>query len=214
MDGYTDDLKEILITLFTNPERLSSLLHGLDKEVLISAFTEVLIRYANDVNSSTLRELITILQAGYEPQPSGMKLGYNGITPKGNPCEVKPVNIRSDSGNKLNGGGNFSDLTYERLDRYLREGVIMLVSGFVDARLIYIVEFPFSHSGFVERLRKQLERHFAREQRAPGQFLRSAQFSFRHYKTCPELKVIYKSPRLVEYRQFLTAELFNFLQGK
>ena len=185
----------------------------MDKEAVIGCFIDILTRYANDVNSSTLRELITTLKAGYQPQLMGTKLGYNGTTLEGIPCEVKPVNIRSSSGNKLNGGGNFSDFTYERLDRYQEDRIIMLISGFVDAHLIYILEFPFSHPEFVERLRKQLERQFARGQRAPGQFLRSAQFSFIHYKNCPQLRLIYKSPQLADFRQFLTSALFNFLGG-
>jgi len=90
----------------------------------------------------------------------------------------------------------------------------MLVSGFVDGQLIYILEFPFSCPKFIERLQEQLEGQFARGKRAPGQFLRSAQFSFKHYKSCPQLKVIYKSTPLSDYSQFLTADLFNFLQGK
>lgn len=213
MDEHlSEQLEKILGTLFTQPEHLSSLLHDIDKEVLIHCFIDILSRYANDVNSSTLRELITMLKAGYEPQPSGTKLGYNGVTSRGNPCEVKPVNIRSDSSNKLNGGGNFSDFTYERLDRYEQDDVMMVVSGFVDARLIYILEFPFSYREFVQRLNEQLERHFARGERAPGQFLRSAQFSFRNYKNCPQLKAIYRDSQLANYRQFLTGELFNFLR--
>lgn len=160
MDGYADDnLKEILVTLFTNPEQLSSVLHRLDKDALVGAFAEVLTRYANDVNSSALRELITMLQAGYQPQPPGMKLGHNGVTTEGIPVEVKPVNIRSGSDNKLNGGGNFSDFTYERLDAYGADRLVMLVSGFVDGRLLYILQFSFSYPEFVERLNEQLERH-------------------------------------------------------
>lgn len=207
-------LEKILNTLFTQPELLPSLLHDIDREVLIHCFTDILTRYANDVNSSTLRELITIFKAGYESQPSGTKLGYNGKTSGGHPCEVKPVNIRSDSGNKLNGGGNFSDFTYERLDRYQQDNAMMLVSGFIDARLIYILEFPFSHPRFVQRLQEQLERHFARGERSPGQFLRSAQFSFRNYKDCPQLKAIYKDPQISKYGQFITGELFSFLLGE
>ena len=206
-------MPKILDTLFTCPGGLSALLHSLDKDSLVSCFSEILIRYANDVNSSTLRELVTILKAGYEPQLLGAKLGYNGTTSQGKPCEAKPVNIRSDSGKKLNGGGNFSDFTYERMDRYQNDGVMMLISGFVDGRLIYILEFPFSYSEFVNRLGRQLQRHFARGRRAPGQFLRSAQFSFRHYKNCPELKIIYKDPQLSDYREFLTVNIFGFLQG-
>jgi len=207
-------LSEIIKIYFTEgAEELKEFLNKSEKITVINALTQLLNLYANDVNSSTLRELITTLKAGYQPQLMGAKLGYNGTTSEGIPCEVKPVNIRSSSSNKLNGGGNFSDFTYERLDRYQKDRIMMLVSGFVDAHLIYVLEFPFSYPEFMERLRKQLERQFVRGQRAPGQFLRSAQFSFIHYKNCPQLRLIYKSPHLADFRQFLTAALFNFLGG-
>jgi len=207
----SQQLENILTVLFTSPKDLSSLLHSIDREVLIDCFTDILTWYANDVNSSTLRELITMLKAGYNPQPSGTKLGYNGKTSKGEPCEIKPVNIRSDSGNKLNGGGNFSDLTYERLDKYQSDNVVMLVSGFVDAYLVYILEFPFTCPEFVQRLEKQLAGRWGRGERKKGEFLRSAQFSFIHYKDCPQLKVIYKEPHINAFKGFLTGRLFNYL---
>jgi len=208
----SQQLENILTVLFTEPENLATLLHGIDREVLADCFADILYRYANDVNSSTLRELITMLKAGYEPQPLGRKLGYNGKTHHGEPCEIKPPNIRSDSGDKLNGGGNFSDFTYERLDKYQADNVTMLVSGFVDGRLIYILEFPFTYTEFVQRLREQLERQFARGERKKGQFLRSAQFSFKHYKNCPQLRIIYKEPHIDTFKGFLRGELFNYLK--
>jgi len=209
----SQQLEQILTTLFTEPENLPLLLEDIDKGILIQCFTEILNRYANDVNSSTLRELITMMKAGYEPKVSGTKLGYNGTTSQGSPCEVKPANIRSGKGGKLNGGGSFNDFTYERLDKYKHDKVMMVVSGFVDARLVYILEFPFSYPRFVQRIREQLGKHFARGKRAPGQYLRSAQFSFKNYKDCPQLKVIYKEPRISYFKQYLTGELFNFLKG-
>lgn len=208
-----EQLNNILTILFTEPENLPLLLHGIDKEVLIDCFTDILTRYANDVNSSTLRELITMMKAGYKSKVSGTKLGYNGTTSHGSPCEVKPANIRSYSNKRLNGGGSFNDFTYERLDKYQQDKVMMVVSGFVDARLIYILEFPFSYPEFVQRIQEQLERHFARGKRAPGQFLRGAQFSFKNYKDCPQLKIIYKEPHISDFEQYLTGELFNFLRG-
>jgi len=208
----SQELEGILTVLFTEPENLATLLHGIDREVLADCFADILYRYANDVNSSTLRELITMLKAGYSPQPSGTKLGYNGKTHHGEPCEIKPPNIRSDSGNKLNGGGNFSDFTYERLDKYQADNVMMLVSGFVDGRLIYILEFPFKYTELVQRLEEQLAMHFERGKREKGQFLRSAQFSFKHYKNCPQLKVIYKEPNINAFRGFLTGQLFSYLK--
>jgi hypothetical protein len=189
-DKLDSDFKEILNLFFTAPDRLPFLLARIDKKALESYFVEILNLYANDVNSSTLRELITILKAGYEPQRSGMKLGYNGVTSGENRCEVKPVNIRGSSGNKLNGGGNFSDFAYERLNRYLEAKLMMIVSGFIDGHLVDILEFPFSYRDFVAELRRQLERQFKIGKRKPGQFLRSAQFSFKHCKNGPRLKLI------------------------
>ena len=107
------ELKRILDVLFTRSEHLPSLLHEIDKDTLEQCFHDILFLYATDVNSSTLRELITLLKAGYKPQPKGTKLGYNGWTLAEVPCEVKPVNVRSESNKKLNGGGNFSDFTYD-----------------------------------------------------------------------------------------------------
>ena len=201
-------LNKILETLFTSPEQLPSLLREMDKEMVLLCFADVLNRYANDVNSSALRELFTLIKAGYEPKPG--KLGYNGKSPDGKPCDVKPINIRSDSGDKLNGGGNFSDFTYERLERYLIDDVIMLVSGFIDGHLVYILEFPFSY--LEGEIRRQLDRFFKKKPRRPGEYLRSASFSFKHYKAAPELKVLYRAPNLDNFKQFLTRDLFLFLR--
>lgn len=200
-------LAEILDAYFTSSDHLLPLLREMDHEELVNAFADILNRYANDVNSSALREWFTLLKAGYESRKG--KLGYNGASPLGKPCDVKPINIRSDSGNKLNGSGNFSDFTYERLERYLKDEVVMLVSGFVDGRLIYILEFPFSC--LEKEIRRQLDRFFTRPRR-PGEYLRSAHFSFVHYRTCPDLRAVYTSPNLENFSQFLTRDLLAFLR--
>jgi hypothetical protein len=160
-------------------------------------------------------QLGSVLQGmSYEPQPARVKLGYNGKTSSGIPCEVKPVNIRSEVGKKLNGGGNFSDFTHERLARYQEDRIMMIVSGFIDGRLMHILKFPFLHQPFVERLHQQLLNYFTEESRRAGQYLRSAQFSFKHYKDCPALKIIYTNPGLFGYREFFTKDLLQFLSGR
>lgn len=204
---HTEILEEILDVYFITPERLIPYLQGMDREGVLKCFADILHRYATDVNSSTLRELFTLFKAGCKPTPG--KLGYNGEDSDGRRYDVKPINIRSGSGNKLNGGGNFSDFTYERLERYLKDGVIMLVSGFVDGRLLYILKFPFSY--LEGEIRRQLDRFFQIPRR-PGQYLRSASFSFKHYKESPDLRVIYRVPNLDNSRQFLTKDLFLYLR--
>lgn len=203
------NLDDILEVYFTSPRRLIPLLQKMDKEALVHCLADVIHRYANDVNSSALRELFTLIKAGYRPTPG--KLGYNGQTAEGKPCDVKPINIHGDSGNKLNGGGNFSDFTFERLERYLRDRVTMLVSGFVDGRLVYIIQFPFSC--LEEEIRRQLKKFF-KTRRRPGQYLRSASFSFRHYKDSPDLRVVYRVRILANFEQYLTRDLFSFLRRR
>jgi hypothetical protein len=203
------ELAQILDTFFTSPARLPSYLKGLGKQVLIECLVDILNRYANDVNSSALREHFTLIKAGYHPKPIPKKLGYNGEAADGRQCDVKPINVRSESGRKLNGGGNFSDFTYERLNKYLADHVIMLVSGFFDGRLVYILEFPFS--SLEEVIRHQLSRSI-KGQRRPGQYLRSASFSFTHYKGSRELKIVYVAPNLDDFQALLTRDLYSFLK--
>lgn len=78
---------------------------------LAAVLEELLILYANDKNSSTLREWAVLRISGCQPRTG--KIGYNGY--RGDmPYEVKPRNVLSSENKKLNDGGNFTDFTYER----------------------------------------------------------------------------------------------------
>lgn len=100
-------------------------------------FTNLLLCYATDNNSSTLRELSTLYFLGYESNPN--KHGYDGIDNKtGREKEVKPRYI--EAGKKVGGSGNFNDMTLELLEAKRHQDIIC--SLFCDNRLIYIVEFP------------------------------------------------------------------------
>ena len=143
------------------PAEINNNLHGKSKHNLIAMLLDLLTIYYNDVNSSTMRELVVAVLAGY--QPILEKLGYNGFrqnaqTGKVEHCEIKPPNVRSDSTakkqNKLNGGGNFSDYTWARFGKDEKENPNMLVAGFVDGYLIYIFEFSFNEPDFTARLQE------------------------------------------------------------
>ncbi len=200
----------------TKSEReLHEYLLGKSKHNLMAALIDLLTMYMNDKNSSTLREFVTVSLADYTH--TEYKVGYNGyrLTTYGKPikCEAKPQNVRRDGKRKLNGGGNFTDYTHERLRRDLEENLNVLVSGFVDGRLLYVLEFPFNCPSFVSKLRKQLEKRFP-EGDVPGQFLRSARFSYRDYVGCEDLRVVFCLPksRLEEYRSNIVRGFYNFLQ--
>jgi hypothetical protein len=181
-----------------------------DTRALASAFVELLSLYARDKNSSTIREMVTVAAAGYDHNVA--KIGFNGQKALVS-CEAKPRNVSSTEAKKKrhDGGGNYTDLTYERVAKYTEQGVQLLPSGFIDGRLAFVFEFPFGHAAFRERLINQLDRQFNGD-RPAGMFLRSATFSFKHYRDCPDLRVHYVNRDLVRaYPGLFSRELYAFL---
>lgn len=173
---------------------------GKSKSNLIAILLDLLTTYFNDLNSSTMRELVVALIARYEPNEE--KLGYNGyrqntLTGIVEHCEIKPRNVRRDSTaktpKKLDGGGNFTDYSWGKFERHKEENPNMLTAGFVDGQLIYILEFSFKEQSFTSRLQEQLERRFPNGD-VTGQYLRSASFTFNHYKDVESLNPIFILP--------------------
>lgn len=163
------------------------------KDTLIAVLVDLLTMYINDKNSSTLREFITVTLAGYTHKET--KIGYNGfkqnsfVSGKTIKCEAKPKNVCSEEfekyergerrtkPSKLNGGGNFTDCTPQRLKRDKNEkGLNLLVSGFVDGKLVYILEFPFNSKDFIKNLNNKIQnwqKKLKGSKTIKGQFLRS-----------------------------------------
>ena len=193
---------------------------GKSKDNLVSMLMDLLTMYYNDLNSSTMREMVVAVLAGYRPNTE--KLGYNGfrhntLTGAVEQCEIKPKNVRSNSASKnkpkLNGGGNFTDYSWGKFERHQSENPNMLVAGFVDGYLAHIFEFSFNEPSFASQLERLLRRRFPNGDRT-GQYLRSAYFTFKHFKDAPGLKTIYVAPRqeLTALRTHITGELFAHLR--
>lgn len=175
----------------------------------------------NDKNSSLLREYIVVSIAGYKPTET--KIGYNGFKQSSEiggeiPCEAKPQNINTEenklrkSKRKLNGGGNFTDYTHKRFLKDKKSNLNMVIGGFVNGELIYILEFPFSHKDFVGHLKNQIEKRFPNGDKL-GEFLRSANFTFEHYKNSKKLKPVFiKSESLDKYKDSFTKNFYDFLK--
>ena len=214
-------------------QELSSYLLGKSKDTLIGILVDLLTMYINDKNSSTIREFITVTLAGYKHKQS--KIGYNGfrqdviIPGRTIKCEAKPKNIdtnefekftrgeRKTSPAKLNGGGNFTDYTPNRLEKDKKEKDLnMLVSGFVDGKLIYIIEFPFNCPDFIVNLEKQIKRWQSKlkgSRSVKGQFLRSATFDYKHFINCPKLKIVFllSKKELSKYKTYIANDFYEFL---
>lgn len=227
------ELAEVLKIYSTDThENFTSRLINSSKETVVSLFTDLLTTYINDHNSSTLREYLTVTIAGYEHSEG--KIGFNGFKQTsivgGKPiaCEAKPKNFntedlqsykdgrRKGKPSTLNGNGNFTDYTFPRFKKDKKENPHMLVSGFVDGKLIYVLEFPFKTKDFVKKLNTQLKKHFPDGKHKKGNFLRSASFSFKDYILSDGLKVIFllSKKELEKYKIYINKKFLDCLYEK
>ena len=221
------ELEEIIMKYSTrNHKELVNSLLDKSKDNIISILIDLLTLYINDKNSSTLRELITVILSGYKH--SKKKIGFNGFRQtsieKTLFCEAKPKNFdteeiekyekgeRKSLPAKLCGYGNFSDYTHARLKRDEKENLSMLVSGFVDGKLIYIIEFPFNLKSFVLKLKKQLNKNLPNGDEK-NKFLRSANFDYRDYVKPNGIKFNFLLERnqLKNFENCIAKNFFKFL---
>ncbi len=91
----------------------------------------------------------------------------------------------------------------------------MLVSGFVDGRLIYILEFPFSCPSLLRNLKKQLLRRFPNGKDIPTEYLRSASFYYRDFIECENLKIVYllDKRQLMDFKPYIVRDFYKFLEA-
>ena len=148
---------------------------------------------ANDCNSSTFREEITLHQCGYENSPG--KLGEDGFVPiSKRPIEVKPQN--ATDGKKLGGGGQFTDFTHERIKKYTDNNILMVVSGFFNGKIKFIVEFDFTSPIFRNHIINKVNTGSLLEDGTTRQ--RTASFGWNQWKDSNNIKLNYLSDNVDE----------------
>ena len=207
-------------------KKLNDALLDYSKDDLIALFVDLLTLYINDKNSSTLREFITVSLAGYTHNTQ--KIGFNGFRQTVNKeplnCEAKPKNlctqdfldykagIKRNCPEKLSASGNFTDYTWKRLQKDKISNLNMLVSGFIDGQLVYILEFPFCTEPFVRCLEHQLERYFPNGDEK-GRYLRSANFSFKDFSETEDIRNVYilQRNKLQILEPYINKSLYNYL---
>lgn len=86
----------------------------------------------------------------------------------------------------FDGRGVFSLLTQESFDKYSDGDVNMLVSGYVNGVLMFIIEFPFSHPTFSNHIAKILATAKSRS--------KSVSFTYKQYRDCKNAKLVYITP--------------------
>jgi len=205
----------------------SNFLIAQSKDSLAALFSDLMTLYINDKNSSTIREFLTTILAGY--QHSSKKIGFNGykqeVADKPIYCEAKPKNVLSEDFNdyrtgarktnpqKLNGGGNFTDYTWARFSKDKKTRLNMLISGFIDGKLIYILEFPFSCKSFLQNIEKQLKSKFPKGDET-GYYLRSASFNYKNYIHTKNCRIVYiiNKDEMDKYSAFIDKKFLDCLK--
>jgi hypothetical protein len=189
-----------LISLYSKGE--------LSKETIIENHGEMLMNllelYINDSNSSTLREAITCQVVGIEY--TGKKLGYDS---KETNEEIKPKNVKPGDKKKLDGGGNYSDLTHKRHEKYIEDNVIIHMSGFVNGFLIYVIKI--NYRDLAPYLQIRLNKHLPNGDE-PNKYLRTAYFMYSVIKNAPSLEIEFLRNNLNEYKSCFQKDFFIYLQ--
>ena len=216
----TSTLHKVIITYaLKDRPNFNALLKSISHRDLVALIEELLDLYYNDKNSSTLRQFVLVSLSGFIP--SDKKIGYNGYRESPikkeeqyNYCEAKPknINVQGKKQRKLDGGGNFTDYTWNRLKKDIKQNPIMIVGGFIDGKLIYIFRFPFNTPSFVAKLAKHLEKHFPKGD-IEGRFLRSASFTLKDYVNTKglEVEVFANKTTLNQNKNYLTSAVFTLL---
>jgi hypothetical protein len=177
-------------------------LDGYTKEKLL---LELLSEMSKDKNSSTFREGVTLGVLG--KNQSVNKLGYDSDD---EPIEAKPKNISSDSNKKFDGSGNFSDFTWARHRKYQNDNVKMMVSGFLDGKVLFVISFNYNSTDFVTEIERQLTKHLP-DGDIVSRYVRSAKFSYKHFNTSDSLKIEYLSPDFKKFENKFTKPFLSFI---
>jgi hypothetical protein len=188
-------------TLDTVPDNLD------EKDTIIY---ELISEAANDDNSSKFREDITLDTCGYDSSPG--KLGEDGIDPaNGRKIEVKPQNghNKNNRKKKLSGGGQFTDFTHQRIQKYKNDDILMVVSGFYGGKLKFIVQFDFTSPLFLEHITRKVCKALPDGDES-SRYCRSAGFGWNQWKHANHLQRMFLSDDLDN--TMISGPLLKFLQ--
>lgn len=151
---------------------------------------ELLDIYMNDKNSSTMRELITTILAGYQDIPG--KLGRDAVDPAtGKEKECKPKNYNGTSPQR--GEGCFNDYTRKRFNQDLNDDLDIVGSLFVNGKCAFVAEYNIS--AIKDKLDKQI--HDKCEVKG-NSYVRSASWSYDSYINHDSFKIHYIDRSVIE----------------
>lgn len=147
-------------------------------------------------------EMHTVITAGYIHD--NRRFGFDGFKDS-RPCEAKSSSrtIKKDLLSKyldgkiqnkkdlikgaFDGSGTFSKFTHRAFKKHVDSDVIMLISGYANGVLLYVIEFPFNYPGFANMVHNSLVKSLPGGDQ--GGLSKTISFSYIAYKDCPDVKV-------------------------
>lgn len=167
----------------------------------------------NDTTSSLLRECVTVHISGYDIIWN--KLGYDGKKEDGSFCEAKPSNsYKSSDGTvkrKLNGGGNFNDYNLERYENDINEDLYMVIGGFVEGEIAYVLKFRFDSCDFSKKILETTKKRIKSMNEGKTKRI-VVSFSYRDYEY-DGVEVPYLNINLVrKNKEYFAKNFYNFLE--
>lgn len=182
------------------------------------AFESMINSILTDSNFSALAESIPMAMYGYNHNIK--KHGYDGF--KGldydnskSYAESKPQKKLSTDSRKLNGGGGFSAYSFERYYRDLELGdnLKLIISGWIDGKLIYAYAVPHNYSPFMNHLLEKLkEKKLSTNDGLKGLDIK-VPFSYIHYKDCEDIEMIYINPNFDNYLSHISRPFYRFIKS-
>ena len=137
------------------------------------------------------------------------KLDYDAEC-NGRKIEIKPQNV-IDKKKKLGGGGNFTDFTHKRFNKYLNDNTLMCVSGFCKGKIMYIVEFDYNSPKFIEKMKGALNKHLPNGDE-PSKYCRSGcSFGWNLWKDANNIKLKFISENISN--ECISNNFLNFLNS-
>jgi len=202
MKSYSQDELDFLVLFATDKKTFKK---KVDNEVVFGLVDKAF----NDTTSSFLREAVTVHLAGYEILTE--KHGYDGKNEQES-CEAKPENAFSKldgkKNKKLSGHGTFNDYTIKKHEENMKENVRMVISGWVNGNLLFILRFPFTYKHFSDIMLKRLNGKIKSGKRT------SIGFTYNAYKNCPDIEILHYRKNISDYKDWFTGPMYKFLKEK
>lgn len=164
-------------------------------------FKNLFLYYLNDKNSSSIREVVTARVAGCDWLTE--KHGLDAVDKvTGKSKEVKPRLWNEDT--PSTGGGNFNDMTIERLEEFIKEDFGVICSIFGRNRLMYVVEFPITVIS--EHLREKILKTKVGKRVSPS-------FAYTNFMNSDKVKLHYFNETLMLQYGCVSDKHFKFIKS-